>query len=110
MKKSKGALSLILCSVFLFACSNHTHEAKTNWNYDKTYHWHSCNDEKCEELLNKEEHIFTWSLKSEANCLNAKEEIGSCVCGYTTTRNVDEALGHNWDEGTISDVISCGEE
>ena len=65
----------------------HEHKAAADWSSDESFHWHACED--CEELLDKAEHSFTWTVKEPAAAGVAGEEEGVCsVCGKAVTREI----------------------
>ena len=65
----------------------HEHKAAADWSSDESFHWHAC--EGCEELLDKAEHSFTWTVTEPAAPGVAGKEEGVCsVCGKTLTREI----------------------
>lgn len=55
----------------------------------------------------KHEHSFeNYTITTQPGCLTAGEETGTCSCGETDTRPVD-ALGHDWDAGTMTTAVTC---
>ncbi|MBQ9785043.1 MAG: hypothetical protein IJW29_06045 [Clostridia bacterium] len=60
------ALLLAACACFsvctvLTACDNrgeHTHAFSKKWSSNNSYHWHECEDESCDEIVDKAEHTF----------------------------------------------------
>ena len=88
------ALCLIVPAMFMFTACGHKHTAVTEWSSDATYHWHVCEDEKCQEQLDKAEH--TWDagvITKEATFLEDGEKTYTCsVCKRTKT----EAVAYNY--------------
>ena len=97
-KKSIWAFVLALClivpAMFMMTACGHKHTAVTEWSSDATYHWHVCEDEKCQEQLDKAEH--TWDagvITKEATFLEDGEKTYTCsVCKRTKT----EAVAYNY--------------
>ena len=71
------------------------HSYSTEWSKDETYHWYEATCEHTTEVKDKAEHNFTWTQQSAATCTNAEVLLGTCYCGYTTTKDGDEALEHD---------------
>ena len=100
MTKKKSLLTLVLAvclivpAMFMFTACGHKHTAVTEWSSDATYHWHVCEDEKCQEQLDKAEH--TWDagvITKEATFLEDGEKTYTCsVCKRTKT----EAVAYNY--------------
>ena len=88
------ALCLIVPAMFMMTACGHKHTAVTEWSSDATYHWHVCEDEKCQEQLDKAEH--TWDagvITKEATFLEDGEKTYTCsVCKRTKT----EAVAYNY--------------
>ena len=100
MTKKKSLLTLVLAvclivpAMFMMTACGHKHTAVTEWSSDATYHWHVCEDEKCQEQLDKAEH--TWDagvITKEATFLKDGEKTYTCsVCKRTKT----EAVAYNY--------------
>lgn len=88
------SLCLIVPAMFMMTACGHKHTAVTEWSSDATYHWHVCEDEKCQEQLDKAEH--TWDagvITKEATFLEDGEKTYTCsVCKRTKT----EAVAYNY--------------
>ena len=66
-KKIIGMLSLMLCllfSVSLVACNKNKHEAKSEWKYNDTQHWHECATNGHDDKLDEAEHPIWAELLS----------------------------------------------
>ena len=100
-------LILVLVVCVLSACgSKHTHTANFEWKYDKNNHWHECSDIECAEFLDLSAHKYTWEKETEYPCKVV--EVGTCECGYSTTRLRDDVSEHSWNEGESTVVNKCG--
>ena len=94
MTKKKSLLTLVLAvclivpAMFMMTACGHKHTAVTEWSSDATYHWHVCEDEKCQEQLDKAEH--TWDagvITKEATFLEDGEKTYTCsVCKIKNLR------------------------
>lgn len=93
-KKSIWAFVLALClivpAMFMFTACGHKHTAVTEWSSDATYHWHVCEDEKCQEQLDKAEHTWgEWTVIEASTCTEKGSEERACsVCGHKETREL----------------------
>lgn len=84
-KKIIGMLSLMLClllSVSLVACNKNKHEAKSEWKYNDTQHWHECATKGHDDKLDEAEHTWSaWTVTASATCTEKGEEERTCtVC------------------------------
>lgn len=59
--------------------STHTHEYRSIWSYNDTYHWYACVDEDCSKTSKKAEHAFVNNICTV--CGYAKVE--TIACSYT---------------------------
>ena len=88
------AICLMIPAMFMLTACGHNHKALAEWQSDATYHWHVCEDEKCQEQLDKAEH--TWDagvITKEATFLEDGEKTYTCsVCKRTKT----EAVAYNY--------------
>ena len=95
-KKMIGMLSLMLClllSVSLVACNKNKHEAKSEWKYNDTQHWHECATNGHDDKLDEAEHTWSaWTVTASATCTEKGEEERTCtVCDKKETREVEMA-------------------
>ena len=95
-KKIIGMLSLMLClllSVSLVACNKNKHEAKSEWKYNDTQHWHECATKGHDDKLDEAEHTWSaWTVTASATCTEKGEEERTCtVCDKKETREVEMA-------------------
>ena len=95
-KKIIGMLSLMLClllSVSLVACNKNKHEAKSEWKYNDTQHWHECATKGHDDKLDEAEHTWNaWTVTASATCTEKGEEERTCtVCDKKETRDVEMA-------------------
>ena len=77
-KKIIGMLSLMLClllSVSLVACNKNKHEAKSEWKYNDTQHWHECATKGHDDKLDEAGHTWSaWTVTASATCTENGEE------------------------------------
>lgn len=92
-KKIIGMLSLMLClllSISLVACNKNKHEAKSEWKWNDTQHWHECATEGHDDKLDEAEH--TWDegvITTEPTETTDGVKTFTCtVCGYQKTESV----------------------
>lgn len=113
-KKMIGMLSLMLClllSVSLVACNKNKHEAKSEWKYNDTQHWHECATNGHDDKLDEAEHTWSaWTVTASATCTEKGEEERTCtVCGKKETREVEMAE-HTWSAWTVTASSTCTEK
>ena len=96
MTKKKPLLTLVLAvclivpAMFMLSACEHKHSAVAEWSSDATYHWHVCEDKKCQEQLDKAEHEWNAGvITKEATFLEDGEKTYTCsVCQKTRTESV----------------------
>lgn len=83
----KKLLSFILvvvaaCSIFaLTACAKHQHAFDTKWQSDATDHWHVCNGDDCDEIVDKADHVYDHAADTTCNVCGATREISCSTVG-----------------------------
>ena len=101
-KKLIAALSLMLCLLLcipLIACGK-KHEAKEEWKWDDTQHWHECAKKKHEDKLDVADHTFgEWETTKAASETEKGEKMRVCsVCSYQQTEEIPQlAHTHKFD-------------
>ncbi len=72
----------------------HVHAFKTVLSFDNDYHFYVCEDETCEEVSGKAEHVYNWVIDTPATTLGAGVKHEECECGSVRNENtVIEELG-----------------
>ena len=84
------ACCILLCSLVLFACDNHSHEY-SKLNHDEKEHWHECT---CGEIDKKEVHSFGQWTESTSG-----QKRTCTVCGYEET---SASISHKFSEEVIA--------
>ena len=91
-------LCIIMCVAIAASACVKTHNFSTDWTNDETNHWHSCSDEGCEEVSDKETHTFGEG-KVTTPATEAAEGVmtyACTVCGYEKTESISKlAHAHN---------------
>ncbi len=78
MRKILWLLSLLIVAIVLASCS-HTHRAANTYLSDENYHWNSCTNVNCQEMLNKTEH--TWGAgEVTSKPTSAQDGVMSYLC------------------------------
>jgi len=81
----------------------HVHKYATNWTSDDKYHWHASACNHAEETSDKAEHSKDAGTRVEPTCESKGTITYKCsVCGYTLEVVNIDALGHKWDNGTVT--------
>lgn len=97
MKKFSKIFGMIMCALvlvvsggFLTACNGkHTCSWETAWQYDETYHWHECEDDKCDKTSEKLEHEWGEGVvTTPATPTSNGVKTYTCECGKTKTEDV----------------------
>lgn len=86
MKKVSN-LFLVLFTAFsaatLSSCNDkHEHTFKTDWASNASEHWHECEDEKCEEVSDKDAHVYDHACDTTCNVCEATREISYYTTSY----------------------------
>ena len=78
---------------------SHNHNYGTEWKYDKTNHWHECEDGEKADIT---AHNFKWIIDKEATATEKGSKHEECtVCGYKkATVDISKIDSHNHDYGT----------
>ena len=92
-KKIIGMLSLMLClllSVSLVACNKNKHEAKTEWKYNDTQHWHECATKGHDDKLDEAGHVWDEGvITTPATTTTPGVKTYTCtVCDKTKTEPI----------------------
>lgn len=92
-KKIIGMLSLMLClllSVSLVACNKNKHEAKSEWKYNDTQHWHECATKGHDDKLDEAEHVWDEGvITTPATTTTLGVKTYTCtVCDKTKTEPI----------------------
>lgn len=92
-KKIIGMLSLMLClllSVSLVACNKNKHEAKSEWKYNDTQHWHECATKGHDDKLDEAEHVWDEGvITTPATTTTPGVKTYTCtVCDKTKTEPI----------------------
>ena len=92
-KKMIGMLSLMLClllSVSLVACNKNKHEAKSEWKYNDTQHWHECATKGHDDKLDEAEHVWDEGvITTPATTTTPGVKTYTCtVCDKTKTEPI----------------------
>ena len=70
---------------------SHNHNYGTEWKYDKTNHWHECEDGEKADIT---AHNFKWIIDKEATTAEKGSKHEECtVCGYKKTAVDIPAIG-----------------
>ena len=70
---------------------SHNHNYGTEWKYDKTNHWHECEDGNKADIT---AHNFKWIIDKEATATEKGSKHEECtVCGYKKTAVDIPAIG-----------------
>ena len=70
---------------------SHNHNYGTEWKYDKTNHWHECEDGEKADITS---HNFKWIIDKEATTAEKGSKHEECtVCGYKKTAVDIPAIG-----------------
>lgn len=98
MKKFSKIFGMIVCALVLIvsgvglltACNRqHTCTWKTDWQYDETYHWHECENEKCDKTSEMLEHVWGEGvITTPATPTSDGVRTYTCECGKTKTESV----------------------
>ena len=68
-----------------------------SWQYDGKNHWHKCS--KCSATTDVAEHSFVEEVTKEPTYMEAGERTLTCICGYSTTEDIEpEGGNHNWEK------------
>ena len=90
MKKNFiGALSFLLC-LSLMGCAGENHQAKTEWSYDASTHWHDCQLEGHDDKFDVGSHHFDGGVIT-LQPTESKEGVKSFTCedcGYVKTESI----------------------
>ena len=78
---------------------SHNHNYGTEWKYDKTNHWHECEDGEKADIT---AHNFKWIIDKEATTAEKGSKHEECtVCGYKKTAvDIPKIDSHNHDYST----------
>lgn len=92
-KKIIGMLSLMLClllSVSLVACNKNKHEAKSEWKYNDTQHWHECATKGHDDKLDEAGHVWDEGVitTQPTETTEGVKTISCTVCGYQKTEPI----------------------
>ena len=92
-KKIIGMLSLMLClllSVSLVACNKNKHEAKSEWKYNDTQHWHECATKGHDDKLDEAGHVWDEGvITTPATTTTPGVKTYTCtVCDKTKTEPI----------------------
>ncbi len=84
------ALCLMLSALAAFTSCLHTCQFSTDWSKDATSHWHACTGKDCEEIADKENHVWNEGVITTAPTQEADgvKTFTCSVCGQTTTEAV----------------------
>ena len=107
--KKRYFVGLVFASLLLAGCNpnstntspTHEHNPSSTWEKDEQYHWHTCSD--CEELLNKEAHVFVDEVTSPTYETGGYTTHTCSVCGYYYTDSQTDPLVHNYAESWSHD-------
>ena len=108
-KKMIGMLSLMLCllfSVSLVACNKNKHEAKSEWKYNDTQHWHECATKGHDDKLDEAEHVWDEGVitTQPTETTEGVKTISCTVCGYQKTEPIAKlAHTHTFAEAWTND-------
>lgn len=95
---------IAILSFTLISCGNeettHEHTPSAVWSRDSASHWHACEVEGCDELLEFSLHTLSDWTKLDGEC---KEKRECTVCGFATTREI----AHEFVDGLC---VGCGLE
>ena len=61
MKKFISIISAALLCASLCSCSKHEHTYSEEWSNDTSHHWHACTHEKCTEISDMADHVWSTS-------------------------------------------------
>ena len=102
-------LCIIMCVAIAASACKKAHNFGTDWTNDETNHWHSCSDEGCEEVSDKEVHTFGEG-KVTTPATEAAEGVmtyACTVCGYEKTESISK-LAHTHNLSKVAKVeASC---
>ena len=80
---SDGTMWVLTDLTMTPAADGHTHKYGTEWKYDKTNHWHECEDGEKADIT---AHNFKWIIDKEATTAEKGSKHEECtVCGYKKT-------------------------
>lgn len=65
----------------------HVHAFKNVLSYDDTYHFYVCEDETCNEVKDKAEHVYNWVIDTPASTFSAGVKHEECECGIKRNEN-----------------------
>ncbi len=85
-------LALCMClsmGALLTACNEHEHSPTDYWQNNETHHWKDCDADTCSEELDKAEHAYEISVKTDT------KHTWACVCGKAYMED------HEFGEGTV---------
>lgn len=114
MKKFLALLLSALLLLSLVACADNTNNKDTNepssekhehsfgeaWKADSTHHWHTCEDESCDEISSKAEHSWDeGKITLEATELKEGAKTFTCtVCGQTKFESIENTAPKTEEE------------
>jgi len=87
--------SVLTASTTNVIYSYHEHKWQNTYTTDNTHHWLKC--EYCNETTENAKHEYlNFTPTSSASCTENAKETGTCVCGKTYTRDIENTAGHKW--------------
>ena len=92
-------LALCMCvglGTLLSACGEHEHTPDDGWSNNDTHHWKLCDADTCTEELEKAEHAYEISVKTDS------KHTWACVCGKAYMED------HRFGVGTVVQEAAKG--
>ena len=88
------------------------HNFSTNWTTDDTYHWHECEDENCDKISDKAEHVWDNGSVTIAPTYDSNgEKTYTCqICGRTKIESIPtltHVYSNDWSYDADTHWHSC---
>ena len=85
----------------------HTHDFSDEYSHDEVFHWFAATCGHEEEVKFKELHKYEFEQQSPATCTSDEVLIGTCVCGDTTIKIGQFAIGHKYTQFEFNNDATC---